>query len=170
MTTTPPWLPPIISVDGEYHAVVRRLYEIFNRDFNLGRPRLGTLQVWWNRRTPPGDQYEEGFWHLITRKDKKTGERLHDPRRAERLPWCAPTICHHTDPAVKMWDYREANGKARTYVWLEHFDYVILFDNRKVRERKTGREMKIAFLLTAYHLDGPWMRRSFRRKYEKRIT
>jgi hypothetical protein len=163
MTAPPAWLPKAVSVDGEYHEVVALLYKIFETDFKVARPRLGPLLVWWDKRILPGEQYEEGFWHLITREDNRTGERLHDPRRAERLPWCGPTIRHHDDPTVTVWDYREAGGNTRTYVWLEQFDYVIILE--KTLTRRYG---EVAFLVTAYHVDGEDHRKSLRRKFESR--
>jgi hypothetical protein len=163
MTAPPGWLPEIISVNGEYREVVARLYVIFETDFKVARPRLGKLQVWWDKRILPGEQYEEGFWHLITRSDRATLDRLHDPRRAERLPWCRPTICHHADPAVTAWDYREATGKVRTYLWLEQIDYVIILEKRPTKSHGT-----VAFLVTAYHVDGEDTRRSLRQKFDRR--
>jgi hypothetical protein len=163
MTARLPWLPSTVSVDGEYREVLARLYAIFETDIKNARLTLEGRCLWWDRRILTGETYEEAFWHLVTRKDKKTGERLHDPRRAERLPWLNPTVRHCGDPEVRTWDYREAGGKVRTYVWLERFDYVILF------EKKTMRLGEVAFLVTAYHLDGEWMRQSLRRKHAKRL-
>lgn len=58
----------------------------------------------------------EAFWHLITRTDDLTGERLFDPRRAERLIWCATIIRNSMDPAVKQRMYSEGTGKIRRYL------------------------------------------------------
>lgn len=120
------------------------------------------MPVWWNQRKLEGERYEEGFWHLITKTDQQSNERLLDPRRAERLPWCKPTLTNSSDPQVKVWDYREANNKIRTYVWLENWDYVIV-----VEKRQHNRGI-IAFLITAYHLDYNSTRRNLKAKYEKR--
>jgi hypothetical protein len=121
---------------------------------NLRPPRLGS--------DSPGERYEEGFWHLITRDDRVVGERLLDPRRAERLPWCGPTISHPNDVSVRVWDYKEGGGRIRTYLWLEILDYVIILEKRRQR----GGE--IAFLITAYHVDGESQRRNLNRKFANR--
>ena len=70
---TPPWLPPMVSVNGDPAKVFEMLYGIFTADFRDGQKRLRGLPVWWDRRVadPP---YEEGFWHLITRFDKLVTE------------------------------------------------------------------------------------------------
>ena len=170
MNATPSWLPPMICMDGVWKDVLAILYEVFDRDFKQGKLSFAGRPVWWDRTVRPGDQYEEGFWHLITREDTVTEDRLPDFRRAKRLPWCVPTIRHHTDAAVLVWDYKEAGGKINTeeggkintYVWLEQMDYVIIL---RKRQQRIG---EVAFLITAYHVDGPSRRRTLRRKHERR--
>lgn len=162
MTEEPHWLPAMMLVSGDWNEVVRRLYNVFASDFISGRPRLGDLPVWWDRQLLPGDRYEEGFWHLVSRTDPESGDRLPDFRRAERLPWCAPTIAHVSDPSVTWWDYEEAQGRVRTYVWLRDFDYVV------VLQKKHLRLGTVAFLITAFHVDGHSSRRGLQRKYEQR--
>lgn len=162
MTPPPEWLPPVINVNGDFNDVLRRLYTIYERDFKYRRVMLGEHEVWCNQRVLPGERYEESFWHLVTRTDQKTKERLFDPRRAERLSWCSAILSHSDDSAVKYWVYREGNGRLRTYVWLEAWDYVVIL------EQRTMRNGLVAFLITAYHVDGPSVRRSLRRKYDQR--
>lgn len=158
----PAWLPDIVSVNGQWEQVLRMLYGIFERDFVAGGCRFQKMPVWWDRRKLPGEAYEEGFWHLITKEDRHTRERLPDPRRAERLPWCRPTLENCSDPVVKVWEYEEADGKVQTYVWLENWDYVVIL---RKREQNRG---PVAFLVTAFHVDYDSTRRSLRVKYQKR--
>jgi hypothetical protein len=157
----PHWLPHIVSVDGQPERVFAMLYQIFTRDFVESPPLFRGRPILWDGRVLDG-LYEEGFWHLITKQDQESGERFLDPRRAERLPWCAPTICHSTEPTVKVWNYREGNGRIRTYLWLENFDYLIVLE---IRAQRRG---EVAFLFTAFHVDGASYRRSLQSKYEKR--
>ena len=157
------WLPEMISVNGIWENVLARLYDVFDRDFNRGRPVLSGFPVWWDRRIAKGSIYEEGFWHLVSRKEERTGDRFFDPRRAERLPWCKPTLDHANDPAVKFWEYG-AGRRKRIYVWLEQHDYVIIMEKRRQRIGV------VAFLLTAHHVDGPNRRESLKRKFDKRSS
>ena len=163
MNDLPEWLPAIVSVDGMWDDVLAKLYVLFTTDFKGNQLFLNGIVVWYDRRILEGEKYEEGFWHLITKKDKQTGERLLDNRRAERLPWCRPVIECSDKPEIKIWNNREGSNKIRTYVWLENFDYVVILEKHN---RKFGL---IMFLITAYHLDGESSRRKMRKKYEKRL-
>lgn len=173
MNELPHWLPQMVSVDGNFSEVVGRLYNIFHRDFVEGHPKLTDMDVWHDRRVKPGQTYEEGFWHLIERDHDKEAKRTFDPRRAERLSWCAPTLNNSGKPQVKHWSCDE-NGKLTCYVWLEGYDYVVILEKRtlpaKVMAGTEKAARTIAFLKTAYHIDGESRRRYFRGKYEERIT
>lgn len=163
MDNTPVWLPPIINVNGEWSNILRILYNVFTRDFIHGKPKLENVPVWWDNRKID-DIYEEGFWHLITKFDYTINQRLPDPRRAERLPWCAPIIDFSNDSVLKVWDYLESNNRVRTYIWLVDGDYVVIL------EKKKKRVGLIAFLVTAFHVDGPSSKRNLKRKFEKKVT
>jgi hypothetical protein len=130
--STPESLPAMVNVNGEPDKVFSLLYAIFDADFQSSGRRFQTMLVWWDRRVidPP---YEEGFWHLITRKDYGSGERLLDFRRAERLPWCGPAITNCGDGCVRVWDYEEGDLRLRTYVWLEAHDYVVILEKHTKR-------------------------------------
>jgi len=162
MAEPPQWLPPMASIDGEWQKVLTMLYRIFEHDFRKASPTFEGRPVWWDRRVLGDEEYEEGFWHLISRLDATTQTRLLDPRRAERLPWCAPTLTNSRDRTVTVWDYEEPNGRARTYLWLRDWDYVI------VLEKRSQRLGEIAFLVTAYHVDGESRRRNLSARYAKR--
>lgn len=162
MSDLPEWLPEIISVDGEWENVLQTLYSIFRKDFVDGKPKLSNTPVWWDRCVLENDQYEEGFWHLISKDDDSRNDRLFDPRRAERLPWCRPTIDHFNEDVVRYWDYKTSKSRIVTYLWLEDFDYVIIFQKRKLG---IGT---VYFLKTAYYVGGDSTRRNLQKNYEKR--
>lgn len=161
--TYPKWLPEMVSVNGNWEEVCARLYDIFQQDIVKCNRSYKNRQLWWDRRVLEGD-YEEGFWHLISKGYRKTQNRLFDPRRAERLPWCGPTISNSSDEVVKVWDYREGGKKIRTYIWLEPFDYVVILEKRKIGGRK------VVFLITAFHVGGDSTRRGLIAKYQKSLS
>lgn len=157
----PIWLPHIVSVDGQWERVLAMLYSIFEHDFINSTPHFDGRTILWDNRILDG-KYEEGFWHLITRDDHETGDRLFDVPRAERLPWTAPILVNSDDPAIKVWNYREGRGRLRTYLWLDQLDYVIILE---IRSQRRG---DVAFLFTAYHVDGASTRRGLQNKYQNR--
>jgi hypothetical protein len=164
MTPAPAWLPAMIVTDGEWESVLVRLYAVFVRDIKQGNLVLNDRAVWWDRRVLPDSKYEEGFWHLITRDERPKRDRLFDPRRAERLPWFAPTIRNAGDVEVRVWDYEEGRGAVRTYVWLCRFDYLLIFEKKTLK----GKKRVIAFLVTAFYVDGEKSRETLERKYRRR--
>ncbi len=158
----PAWLPEMVKMDGEWEKILGILYRIFSRDFIQTKRDLDGRLVIWDERKLDG-KYDEGFWHIITTTDQFTGERLPDYRRAERLPWCGPSITNCRDVAVKMWDYQEGSKRIRTYVWLENWDYVVVLEKRRQRRGE------VAFLVTAYYVSGDSTRRNLRRKYSQMV-
>jgi hypothetical protein len=163
MNSKPEWLPDLISVDGNWEEVLKKLYEIFRIDFIIGKPKLEDKPVFWDKNKKRDNEYENGFWHLIEKKYPGSDERRFDPRRSERLPWCVPVISHYNDVLIKYWEYSECGNKINIYLWLEDFDYVIIFQKRKF---KIG---VVAFLLTAFYVDGNSKKRNLNKKFLGRV-
>ncbi len=119
------------------------------------------MPVWYERRIIPGEQYEEAFWHLITKKNHYDDDRLFDSKRAERLPWCKPVLENSNDDSVLFW-LQYDRKKPVFYVWLENYDYVIILAKRITK----GKE--VLFLKTAYYV-GSSTRRKLKRRYDNRV-
>jgi hypothetical protein len=164
--TLPEWLPELIDTNGAWDEILSRLYSVFEEDFKNGKPTFDGLPVWWDRRCRADDLHEEGFWHLITKDDdRKTGDRIPDFPRAQRLKWCRAVIDNCSAPDVIVFDYAERRGRVRTYLWLYQCDYVVIL------EKVVRRGKPLAFmLLTAFPLDGKSRRRAMQKKYENRVS
>jgi len=157
------WLPEMISVNGEWETVKKSLYSIFINDFKIAPPSYNNMRVWHDRKIESGDKYENSFWHLITKYDNRSGERLFDPRRSERLPWCKPAINNSNDPVVKSWISNE-RGRSKAYIWLEAWDYVVILEIKKMRIGE------VAFLITAFYVEGDSTRRKLKKRYKNRLN
>lgn len=163
----PHWLPGLLQTNGVPTTVYQSLFAIFQREIQAGGLTYGSLPIVWNtgiKSDGPGYGYPEGFWHLIERKNQRTGVREFDPRRAERLSWFAAVLNNATSPEVICFKYKEGDGKVNTYLWLKNDDYVIVLREQK---RQYGQVMMI---MSAYHIDGPSSQRQMAGKYERRIT
>ena len=156
----PAWLPELCETCGRQDEVLARLHAVFQHDFASNALFIDGSPVWFDRRLV--GRYEESFLHLVTRTDYRTGERLLDPRRAERLAWCGAIVRHCDDPVIRRWRFKEGSGRVHLYVWYEEGDYVVVLEERLMRR---GR---VYFLVTAYHVDGDATRRRLRAKYEKK--
>lgn len=164
MSHTPPsWLPELIDRNGSWDEIRDRLYAVFTADFIHGHPRYEGLPVWHDRRKLDDDPHEEGFWHLVTKKDRDTGDRLLDTSRAKRLRWCRATIDNANPPDVLVFDYEEGNGKIRRYLWLHECDYLVVLE-----KRARGGVDRAYSLVTAFFLDGPASKRRIQKKYDNR--
>jgi len=122
MSDSPSFLPPMLNLDGEWPAILDRLYAVFVRDFKQTKTHHKGLRVFYNGSImPDGQGKEEGFWHVVSRKDMNTGERLPDYPRAKRLPWAKSIMESQERPEIKVWQYKEGSSDSgiRTYLWLE---------------------------------------------------
>ncbi|MBI4682784.1 MAG: hypothetical protein HY757_06755 [Nitrospirae bacterium] len=100
------------------------------------------------------------FWHLTSRKDNTTGERLPDLRRSERLPWARPMLDNSDKHEVLGWDYEEDDGAVKTYVWLRDYDYLIVLK----KYRDGGRR-----LITSFWIEYQNFKDKLKKKYDQRI-
>ncbi len=158
------WLPPRLSVSGDPVADLPLLYSVFERDFKEVDMEFGGREVRWQRRILPGSGYEEGFWHLVSTEAPDGVSRIYEPARASKLPWLRPTLQHSGELEVTVWNYMEKGTRLRTYVWLQTLDYCIVLEPRDL-----GTE-RVAFIITAYHVDGASRRRNLKRKLAGAIT
>ncbi len=158
----PDFLPNILNFDGlSWEQVLDLLYEVFTYDFKNNNPIHCGLRVFYDRRIlEDGDGKEEGFWHVISKKDRNTGERLPDYRRAERLPWARSMLENENRPELKVFDYDHGTKDkgVRRYVWLEDYDYVLILQKKK----------NIFFWITGYYVATKYGKRDLSKRYSKR--
>ena len=161
MTTPAPpvWLPGIFLMSPWSTQLMETLYALFLRDFVQAPMYYNGNQIWF---FPEKERDKELiFWHLVEREDPpKSGNRVADFRRSERLPWARPMLDNVGDTAILNWDYEEGDGGIRTYVWLQDFDYLIVMK----RYENGGRR-----LITAHYVDYESKRRKLLTKYGKRL-
>lgn len=151
-----PFLPDKLELDGSYDRLIRTLYEVFSRDiFNLDF-RYKSRHVICDDRILDTD-YEEGFWHLITRGK---GDRLIDYKRAKRMVWIKPLVENADDPHLYKWieDATDRKGSAvrKTYIWYREGRYLIVL--KEIPNRY--------FLVTAFHVTGPRNDQYYYRKWQ----
>lgn len=175
MPSKPQWLPEMVQVNPWTDDTYKILYTLFCRDFVDSRPRYRGREVWHFPEKENGR--EMIFWHLTSRGTKpkpvprrkrkfaaaitQQAQRYPDLRRSERLTWVRPLIENPDKIEVLAWDYEEGDGKIRTYVWLEDFDFVVI-----MKKYPDGRRR----LITSFFVDNDYKRRDFERKHMDRIT
>jgi len=162
MPSFPEFLPPMFDLsEGWNLSTIEELYQIFKKDF-IDRPlyyRRVVVKI--DNRKIDSDK-EEAFWHIITRTDQRTKQRLPNFERARRLPWVRAIIEHPDAPEILEWKYLEyvkGYPRIRIYLWLERFDFVVILEEKENE----------VFLVTAYYVEGESTCRRLRAKYNKRL-
>lgn len=157
--SAPVWLPSMFVMSPWSDEVMEHLYAIFRADFVANPVTYQGFQVWFFPEMERGKELI--FWHLVEREDPpRSGNRLPDFRRAERLPWARPLLLNHTDQAVLAWDFEEAASDVRSYVWLKDLDYVVVMKRYPDGARR---------LITAYWIDYESKRKTLRSKHARRM-
>ena len=154
----PQWLPELFSVHPWTDSTYSDLYHIFVRDFIDSQPLYHGQAIWFFPEVEDGKHII--FWHLTTRDDKSTGQRLPDLRRCERLPWVRPILCRPPYPEILDWDYEEGDGTTKTYVWLKENNFVVILKKYPDGSRR---------LITSFWIDYPHTKRRLMNKYNHRI-
>jgi hypothetical protein len=123
------WLPDPLILEPWNTNTYESLYQIFCEDFkNKNRPLFFKDEkiIIFSSNNFLSEGKEKIFWHITDKDDRAYAERLPDIRRAERINWIRPIIENYTDNHVNCFDYLEANGKIKTYLWLEGYDFVVI--------------------------------------------
>ena len=158
MIKIPNFLPEILKLKGSWDEIIKLLYSIFEKDFKITKTRHCGLNIIYDSRIlKDGDGKEEGFWHVISKFDSQTNERLIDYRRAERLPWAKPIMESEKCEELIIFDYDHGNARKgiRRYIWLKNHDYVIVLRNK----------VKFFFWITAFYIDKSGTRKDLHRRY-----
>lgn len=157
MMTRPSWLPELFETKRWDHSTYDMLYRIFCTDFIDSKTHFCEKHV-----SIPKD-LEDGkhktFWHVTTRDDKGSGQRLPDLRRCERLPWLKPLLENPTKPEVLAWEFMEDDGSVNIYVWLKDQDYIAI-----IKKTKKG----YLILRTAYWVEYGNTKKKLMKKYDSR--
>jgi len=171
----PGWLPSPLEVNSNWDVFVQACFEVFQRDFVNAKPRCFGRPLFHDSRidredTPPGRPL--GFWHLTTTTENRYDSqsrrmiaigRLPELQRAARINWVLPTIEHAHDSANLVWDYQEASGKIRTYIWNESQDWLVIV------EKQNRPKGTIYMLITSFLVKYDSKRADLERKYRQRI-
>nr|EDZ39903.1 MAG: Hypothetical protein CGL2_11389059a [Leptospirillum sp. Group II '5-way CG'] len=155
----PEWLPELFSVDPWREKTYEELYSLFEKDFKGSQPKFEDKVIWFFPDMEDGK--ERIFWHLTSREDKETGQRLPDLRRCERLPWVRPILDHPEKSEVLVWDHREGDGDVKTYFWVENFNFVVILKKYPDGNRR---------LITSFWLEYDNTKKKLRKKFESRIS
>lgn len=161
MTSNPlSFLPEKIQFTGDWDAFVTLAYLVFKEGFLDSFPRFHGQRVSANLSKRDDSSMEEGFWHLITREDKKLKERLPDFPRAERITWVRPIIENFSTVGMDCWKYLEGNGQLRYYLHAKAVNYLVILEEKP----------KSFFLVTGFYVDSEWKRKELENKKSKCIS
>jgi hypothetical protein len=136
----------------------------------LGRiaRELRDMTAWHGRGSGTADARAElaRLWSRIEdivehRLDSATREVSRDAHAALRST--RAQIEHGRDAAHLVWDYQEASGKIRTYIWNESQDWLVIV------EKQNRPKGTIYMLITSFLVKYESKRDDLERKYRQRI-
>jgi hypothetical protein len=162
MSNGPDFLPQMIAMPGSWDEILAVLYQAFEADFKRHRTmHEGLLVLYDGRILRDGEGKEEGFWHVISRSDRHTGERLIDYPRAQRLSWARALLESPPRSEIKVFDFDEGpkDTGIRRYIWLEASDYALVLQRKK----------QVYHWVTAFCVTSNWKRTDLRKRYENRV-
>lgn len=153
-----PFLPELLDLDGTYDRLVGILYLQYCEDVLDHDLRYNDRPVVADNRLVDGE-YEEGFWHVITRGKNERGI---DFRRAERIVWLRPLIENSNAPELYKWVETDSDNRGRrvqkTYIWYREGRYMIVLKDVPKRHY---------FLITAFYVTGPRNDRYYFQKFQQ---
>lgn len=155
----PSFLPPMLDMDGAWEDVLSKLYSIFESDFKKTKACHRGRRVIYDGRILDDGGKEEGFWHVISKDDPRTGERLPDYERARRLPWAKPMMESPAHQEIALFEYNEGprDKGLRRYLWLKNYDYVVILQTRKAAY----------YWVTAFYVDSSRKKKFLARAYDE---
>lgn len=155
----PSFLPSLLKFDGSWSELEEEAYRQFRDAFIVARIRFLGRVIMIDTRVD-SDGKENGFWHVVERKDKVTGVRYPVIEIAQRIPWIIALVGNPQDPSVTSFRYLEGSGRVRHYLWMQPEDFVVILEEKG----------SAYVLITAFMITETWMRRNLQKKYNKRIT
>lgn len=151
------FLPVKLYLEGSSDEIITKLYSIFENDIKNTILMYKHLPVIYDNCKNDSD-YEEGFWHLISRGKN---DRRFDFKRAKRLPWLRPIIENSTHPEFLKWIEYDLNKRGKrvrkTYIWYRAGGYLIILKEIP----------KKYFLTTAFYVNGSRNDNYYWEKYKK---
>jgi uncharacterized protein YlaI len=132
-------LPEIILLsDSEASKYIDKIFNIFQMEVvNGGLEFLGLpIKCPWH---PSSDNKHFCFWHLISEKNEtgKECDRIHDPRRCERISWISYVI-QNANNKTKIWcwekEIRTKRGRNKhIHLYLHEECYMVILRRKSNR-------------------------------------
>lgn len=151
------FLPAKLYLEGTSDEIITKLYSIFENDIKNTILKYNNLPVIYDNCKNDSD-YEEGFWHLISRGKN---DRCFDFKRAKRLPWLKFLIENSRHPEILKWVEYDFNKKGKRvckiYIWYRAGRYLVVLKEIP----------KKYFLTTAFYVNCSRNDHYYLEKYKK---
>lgn len=152
---SPHWIPNLEPKDPntDFHEYEDAIYMIFKHDFIDTHPQYRGMRVSVRRQQEESDGKWAGFVHITSQKDNKTGERVVDLRRCERIRYPRKTIdnygncpqCGYAEcDRPLVWE-RNKHGRDRVNILIEDEQYLVVLEPHQ--------EKGYCMLITAFYID-----------------
>lgn len=150
--------PDLIPFPGDWQPYEDLIYAAYMETVVNGRPMFRGIPVK-AKYMPETKGKGFSFWHVISESShankSSENDRTPDIRRCERIRWIAWAIENASQPGFLCWE-NQRKGDEGVVIWAEAHDYAVILSPRN----------GYYLLKTAYVVDKPHRRNSFRAEYD----
>jgi hypothetical protein len=114
------------------HEQIKVFYDIYKTDFVDTPLIINGKQIKIISKIPIVAQYkeyQETFYHIITRKSNIAKMRLYECNRANRIHWIKPILLNHPHKDILYYKWKDEDGICKEHYWLISKSFMVVLKN-----------------------------------------
>jgi len=112
---------------------INQIFELFKQHFLVEGVSFNAslLKIYDKKsKVPQFKGKPETFVHIVTREDNKSGLRIFDRDRANKVHWIKPVLTQSLDSRIYIFDKpHDKTGRPQKYFWFKSRKFVVILRN-----------------------------------------